>query len=157
LTAFLAVLASMAETTRRRARGPVRRRARRRRRSKTNAARSRRPAAAVRGFGDDAWLYPRRPSDYVAAGMVVGSTAAFAVVALGRAVRARPDGGPDIGLARLRVAARRAVRRRPRSVQADDGDDSADAVAVPVSTSVPVPSVVADAVGRGPRHMSGAG
>jgi hypothetical protein len=163
LTAFLAVLASMAETTRRtrrQPRGPVRRRARPGRSGKTNAARSKRPAAAVfRGFGDDAWVYPRRPSDYVAAGMVVGSTGAFALVALGRAARARPDGGPDSSLARMRAAAIRAVRQRSRSVRADDrgdGHDSVPAVAVPGSASVPGPAVGTEAVGRAPRHTSGA-
>lgn len=133
LTALLAALASAARAARRagrRTRGRVRRRER-------------------------AWVYPRRPADYVAAGIVVGSTGAFAVVALGRAARGGPGGGPGRSLAGMRTAALRAVRQRPR-VQAEHGDGSAGGAEVPVSTSAPTMSVVADTSGRGARHASGA-
>jgi len=138
-TAFLAALVSMAEATRRTGR-----------RSWGRVRRRRRPAA----FRDDAWIYPRRPADYVAAGIVVGSTGAFALVALGRAVRGRPGGGPGSRLAWMRTAAMRAVRQRARSTQADHGDRSAGVAVVPAPG--PKPSVVADAAGGEGRHTSGA-
>jgi hypothetical protein len=164
LAALMAAFASMAQAARRNGRGP-RKRARRTagQGRSTNRGRDRRTDAALRAFLDTGRVHSRRPADYVAAGIVVGSTGAFALVALGRAVRTRPDGGPGGtqvrgGLVELRRAAVRAARQRsqPASGAPEQGDrdeiPGVTAIRAPATASTPV----ADATGRPARHTSGA-
>jgi len=73
---------------------------------------------AFRVYRGDRVVYSRRPAEYFAAGVVTGVTAAFATVALGRALLGGPDKGPgstrirhQLGAARSTAA--RVVRRRP--------------------------------------------
>jgi hypothetical protein len=156
LAAFMAALASMAQAARRGGPGP---RKRGRRTGGTGRRRNRRADIA---FPDAAWAYGRRPADYVAAGIMVGSAGAFALVALGRAVRGRPDGGPGGtplhgGLVRLRTVA---TRHRPQSAPgAPQQDDNRDEVAG--VTTMPTPATAStpgesDGAGRPARHTSGA-
>jgi hypothetical protein len=100
----------------------------------------------------------------LAAGIVVGSTGAFALVALGRAVRTRPDGAP--GSTQVRGGLRRAAVRaaRQRSQPASGAPEQRDRDEIPGVTAIPAPatastlveSAVADATGRPARHTSGA-
>jgi hypothetical protein len=170
LAALMAAFASMAQVARRNGPGP-RKRGRRTavQARSTRGGRDRRTDANLRAFLDTGWVHSRRPADYVAAGIVVGWTGAFALVALGRAVRGRPDGGPGStqlrsGLVRLRRAAMRATRQRPQhpsgagAPQQGDRDEIAGVTAIPApaTASTPAEFAVADTAGRPARHISGA-
>jgi hypothetical protein len=98
---------------------------------------------AFRVYRGDQVVYERRPSEYVAAGIVTGMTAAFATVALGRALLRGPDGGPAptrvrhrLDAVRSSVATRTRWRRStaPVPAQADQPvDDAGRVTTIPVS------------------------
>jgi hypothetical protein len=173
LTAFIGTLAAMGEAARYTGGGmrTVGRRAARAGtslggRAVANAVDTgRRAGVAVRVFRNVERTYRRPPVEYVAAGVVVGWTGAFAFMALGRAVLRPRDGKPGTtrprGLDSMRAMMARTTGRRSSDAPPDEpgeglGSAGVTTIPVPASGHAPDPAVVAQAVGRRARHTTGA-
>jgi hypothetical protein len=98
-----------------------------------------RASYAYRIYRGEERIPRRRPAEYAATGVVVGITAAMAVIAIGRALARRLDSGQDDTTGRhpldqIRAAAR-TVRRRVPTTAGEPGDAARPDETAGVTTS----------------------